>query len=246
MYHPDSEVLQEYVSRAGLREGADFPLQMSIYISSPSCPAFIPLLHGLIAADLLPDPPHSPDQAQITRLSCAMAVVRFVNGMVDPLQSGESPSLDSRDVVSQFIGPYARPISHIAASLGIPPSLISLRHRATHEDLPPLPLLRTAIHQAINYIHHYSFLPMLSSSSALSSTPRSGRAEELIKRWKGIMKFRLSERVVGEENDSGRELRGLRKALAEEDALDIVEALCGADGVVPVGRKWVIHFSSCT
>jgi len=61
---------------------------MSVYISSPSCPAFVHLLHGLVAASLLPHPPESGDDAQRTRLGCAMAVVRFVNGMVDPLQTG--------------------------------------------------------------------------------------------------------------------------------------------------------------
>jgi len=61
---------------------------MSLYISAPSCPTFIHLLDALITADILPNPPMSPEEANSTRMTCAMAVVRFVNGMVDPLQTG--------------------------------------------------------------------------------------------------------------------------------------------------------------
>jgi ribosomal biogenesis protein LAS1 len=62
---------------------------MSVYISSPSCPAFLHLLHSLIGALLLPYPPTSAAEAGTARMSYAMAVVRFVNGMVDPLQTGK-------------------------------------------------------------------------------------------------------------------------------------------------------------
>lgn len=59
---------------------------MSVYLSSPSCPSFIHLLHSLLSADLLPT--DGAAEIQSTRLSCAMAIVRFINGMVDPLQTG--------------------------------------------------------------------------------------------------------------------------------------------------------------
>ena len=155
-------------------------------------------------------------------------------------------------------GPYARPISHIAASLGIPSSLIALRHRATHEDLPPLSLLHTAIHQSIAYIHHYSFLPMLSSSSSTITTPpsypsstypptgeinkhhiQSSRCEGLMKGWKKVMKSRLREREVGEENDSGREIRRLKKEIFEEGVEEVIVVLLGEGGLVPIAKKWV-------
>lgn len=62
------------------------------------------------------------------RQSYATAVIRLVNGLVDPLQSGA----------------YARPIASIAAQLGLPPWFVELRHAATHEDLPSLEVLREA------------------------------------------------------------------------------------------------------
>ena len=60
------------------------------------------------------------------RQSYATALIRLVNGLVDPLQSGT----------------YARSILSIAAQIGLPAWLVELRHAATHEDLPSLELLR--------------------------------------------------------------------------------------------------------
>ena len=65
------------------------------------------------------------------RLGYAAAVIRFVNGLVDPLQ----------------FGAYARAIASIAAQLGLPSWLVELRHAATHDDLPSLELLREAANE---------------------------------------------------------------------------------------------------
>jgi ribosomal biogenesis protein LAS1 len=62
------------------------------------------------------------------RHTYAAAIIRLVNGLVDPLQ----------------LGAYARSIASIANQLGLPPWLVELRHAATHEDLPSLELLRQA------------------------------------------------------------------------------------------------------
>jgi ribosomal biogenesis protein LAS1 len=60
------------------------------------------------------------------RQSYSAAIIRLVNGLVDPLQTGA----------------YARPIQSIATQIGLPAWLVELRHAATHEDLPSLELLR--------------------------------------------------------------------------------------------------------
>lgn len=62
--------------------------RMAVYISSPSCPAFLHLLHTLVGALALPYPAPSAHDAGVLRMTYAMAIVRFVNGMVDPLQTG--------------------------------------------------------------------------------------------------------------------------------------------------------------
>lgn len=207
---------------------------MSVYISSPSCPAFIHLLHTLVSADLLP-PPADSAAAHATRLTSAMAVVRFINGMVDPLQTGElAPQCQYH---AEILGPYARPISHLAASIQIPASLISLRHRATHEDLPPLPLLRQSVLQAIHYLHTFSFLPLLASSSTQPAYEGRDRAEKLVGRWKRLMKDRLRDREVAEDTARAKELRRVRRGLESEEVEDVVEALCGTEGMIPLARK---------
>ena len=67
------------------------------------------------------------------RQSYATALIRLVNGLVDPLQSGT----------------YARSILSIAAQIGLPAWLVELRHAATHEDLPSLELLRDGAKEVI-------------------------------------------------------------------------------------------------
>jgi len=65
------------------------------------------------------------------RQSYATAILRLINGLVDPLQ----------------IGTYARSITSIAQQLGLPNWIVELRHAATHEDLPSLNLLREGANQ---------------------------------------------------------------------------------------------------
>lgn len=76
------------------------------------------------------------------RQSYATALIRLVNGLVDPLQSGA----------------YARSILSIAAQIGLPAWLVELRHAATHEDLPSLELLRDGA-QEVCFRSLPSYLP---------------------------------------------------------------------------------------
>ncbi|KAJ7102316.1 Las1-like-domain-containing protein [Mycena belliarum] len=83
------------------------------------------------------------------RHSYAAAIIRLVNGLVDPLQ----------------LGAYARSIASIANQLGLPPWLVELRHAATHEDLPSLELLRQAARESMTWLLHNYFLPTLNPST---------------------------------------------------------------------------------
>ncbi|KAJ6575519.1 Las1-like-domain-containing protein [Mycena sp. CBHHK59/15] len=83
------------------------------------------------------------------RHSYAAAIIRLVNGLVDPLQ----------------LGAYARSIASIANQLGLPPWLVELRHAATHEDLPSLELLREAARESMMWLLHNYFLPTLNPST---------------------------------------------------------------------------------
>ncbi|KAI9572610.1 Las1-like-domain-containing protein [Boletus coccyginus] len=83
------------------------------------------------------------------RQTYAAAIIRMVNGLVDPLQSGA----------------YARSIAAIATQLGLPSWLVELRHAATHEDLPSLELLREACRESLSWLLHNYFHPTLNPST---------------------------------------------------------------------------------
>ncbi|ODV80502.1 Las1-domain-containing protein, partial [Suhomyces tanzawaensis NRRL Y-17324] len=71
------------------------------------------------------------------QLAYAMALIRFVNGLIDPFQQSH----------------YATPMHHIAKTLGLPTFFVELRHMGTHESLPSLELCRIACHRALNWLY---------------------------------------------------------------------------------------------
>lgn len=75
----------------------------------------------------------------ILRLSITMALVRFVNEMVDPLQTRS----------------YAQPVSKLAEQIDLPRSLVDLRHEGTHDSLPSLGMLELALEQALEWLKRY-------------------------------------------------------------------------------------------
>jgi len=98
-------------------------------------------LAGAVAAARGLLPGGSPGPARhCLRLGLAMAVVRLVNGVVAPAQKGK----------------FARPVSGVARELGLPPVLVDIRHDATHQELPALPLLLAAAEAALGWLGvHY-------------------------------------------------------------------------------------------
>ncbi|KAF8203715.1 Las1-like-domain-containing protein [Pholiota molesta] len=99
---------------------------------------------------IVQDQKQSYSSSLALRQSYATAIIRLVNGLVDPLQ----------------VGTYARSIISIAQQLGLPGWLVELRHAATHEDLPSLDLLREASRQSMAWLLHNYFLPILNPVSA--------------------------------------------------------------------------------
>ena len=82
-------------------------------------------------------------------LMYAMAVTRLVNGITDPLQQGARASS----------------VKHLAQSVGLPPSLVELRHDCTHNRLPSLDRLRVAADQALLWLHEHYWLPQCAAQS---------------------------------------------------------------------------------
>ncbi|KTW29673.1 hypothetical protein T552_00882 [Pneumocystis carinii B80] len=65
-----------------------------------------------------------------------MALIRFVNGFVDPEQQGQ----------------YIIPMQTLARNIDLPLSFVEIRHAATHEQLPSLVVLRSMTNRALEWL----------------------------------------------------------------------------------------------
>lgn len=191
------------------------------------------------------------------RQGYANALLRMVNGLVDPLQ----------------LGAYARSIASIAAQLGLPLWLVELRHAATHEDLPSLEVLREGARQVIPSIHipfltqriqsmawlfHNYWLPTINPSSISQDSLKPLRPlEPLLKDYKKLMKIttrdvslrsqykqnlasvlREIERWISEARVQANALDAGNNDVKERWALDqVCEALTAKGALVPLSKK---------
>ncbi|KAJ7770825.1 Las1-like-domain-containing protein [Mycena maculata] len=142
--------------------------------------AITPLPHALestlaLLCALVQDTSASPPLSHLSlRHSYAAAIIRLVNGLVDPLQ----------------LGAYARSIASIANQLGLPPWLVELRHAATHEDLPSLELLRQAARESMAWLLHNYFLPTLNPSTVAPQQAAPLRPlAPILKQYKSLRKI---------------------------------------------------------
>ena len=107
--------------------------------SNGQLPVSIEATVSLIAA-VLDDTEDSSKSPLGVQLTMAMAIVRFVNGMVDVEQKGV----------------YARSVQSIADDIGLPDWLVDLRHEATHAVLPSLQVLRAGCKFSLEWLdQHY-------------------------------------------------------------------------------------------
>lgn len=70
------------------------------------------------------------------RLTLAMAIVRFVNGMVDQDQKGK----------------FARSVQTIGEEIGLPKWLVDIRHESAHQNLPSLETLRCGVRASLSWL----------------------------------------------------------------------------------------------
>lgn len=72
----------------------------------------------------------------VLRSAYSMALVRFVNGLLDPFQ----------------LGAFAMLLLSLAKNIGLPACFVEVRHMATHEVLPSLALLREMAEKALEWL----------------------------------------------------------------------------------------------
>ncbi|KAG1908488.1 Las1-like-domain-containing protein [Suillus fuscotomentosus] len=149
------------------------------------------------------------------RQNYAAAIIRMVNGLVDPLQAGA----------------YARSIASIAAQLGLPSWLVELRHSATHEDLPSLEVLREAARESLTWLLHNYFLPTINPSAPRPSTaPPLRPVTPLLKQYKTLVKIVARDTSLRKQNqpDIDAIMRDIERWLAEAKlAADFAADACG-------------------
>lgn len=78
------------------------------------------------------------------RLAYSMALVRFVNGFLDPLQQGL----------------VATALTGLAKSIALPQAFVQLRHAATHESLPSLEYLLQMAERALDWLRVHYWEPL--------------------------------------------------------------------------------------
>ncbi|KJA29303.1 hypothetical protein HYPSUDRAFT_61328 [Hypholoma sublateritium FD-334 SS-4] len=174
-------------------------------------------VHALLAA-IVQDSAQPPAPAALAvRHAYAAAVIRLVNGLVDPLQAGA----------------FARPITAIAQQLGLPAWLVELRHAATHEDLPSLELLREAARQAMAWLLHNYFLPTLHpvAAPAQEAAPLRPLAPLLVV-YKGTMK------LVTRDVSMAAQYRPRIVALLRDTERWLAECRVAASGAAGEGSSW--------
>ncbi|GAA5967169.1 hypothetical protein JCM3765_001551 [Sporobolomyces pararoseus] len=133
--------------------------RIAVWQSRKQCPSAVETTANLLRLILLDTSSSSAlrPSAHELRLSYSMAIIRFVNSLVDPLQTAY----------------FARSISSLAAQLGLPLWFVELRHQATHEDLPGLPVLREGARQALDWLYVHYWQPTITNSSLASTSNAS-------------------------------------------------------------------------
>ncbi|KIK71399.1 hypothetical protein GYMLUDRAFT_79471 [Collybiopsis luxurians FD-317 M1] len=177
----------------------------------------------------------------VLRQSYAAAVIRLVNGFVDPLQ----------------FGVYARSIAAIAAQLGLPAWLVELRHAATHEDLPSLELLREAARQSMSWLLHNYWLPTLDPSTAPQPKVAPLRPlDPILKEYKILLKLTTRDASLNKQYKQAKSsvFKDIEKWIAEaavaanvasgELGWDHGDQINGAESRYEAKERWALEVFS--
>lgn len=146
------------------------------------------------------------------RLSYAMALVRFINGMADQCQKAS----------------YALPIAYLVESLGINGTLVDVRHAATHDTMPSLQLLRDAAREALVWVFDKYWAP--ESVDMVEFTDDQGNVDEYAQQniYDSLDFYKTSRKVE------------LKSGLDDSVALKVLESTMTIDWDSRITRHTVI------
>ncbi|KAJ1735100.1 rRNA-processing protein las1 [Coemansia biformis] len=174
----------------------------------------------------------------------AMALIRFVNSIVDLEQKGV----------------YAQSMATLASRIGMPAWFVELRHACTHEQIPSLAVLRSACDQAHGWLGNYYWRRQARALPA----DTMDRVRTAVSEYVSLRAARMAQAaapataavavaVAGKSKPAGRTFDAARRALKQlvgqlhPDAvrLHVVPVLLEPGLLVPEDRKLRAKFPSC-
>ncbi|TIC11285.1 Las1-domain-containing protein [Wallemia mellicola] len=125
---------------------------LKLWLNRGNCPHSIESTLSLMESlDMTTKGDISQNQKQ---LLMSIAIIRFVNGLVDPLQ--------------QFS--FARSIHDLAKQIDLPLKFVQLRHTSTHDNLPSLKVLTQSTIDAVDWLRTRYWDVVLSTLEESNST----------------------------------------------------------------------------
>ena len=178
------------------------------------------LTAGLLKADVLPE--------LDVRLLLSAAIVRFVNGLLDPAQQST----------------HAISLTQLARNTGLPEYYVELRHAATHEELPTLDALRDAAEGALDWLYaNYWSLDEVAEKSDLEGQQSS--LQVLLDRWYHLRRHDPDKVLTAGDHDQNvRESLAVLKEIERVTAHDSLGGQC-CDRIVkdPHRSLWLAPLS---
>lgn len=142
--------------------------------------------------------PEGSCDAMTLQLGATMALIRFVNGLLDPSQQSQ----------------FAIPLNLLAKKIGLPSWFVELRHAGTHEGLPSLEMLRLGVVGALDWLKNNYWDKL--TGKIVEGDGNDGKmvdSGEMDEDWKEVLrKYRRLRRVdinrfikVGDSSEEGKE-----------------------------------------
>jgi hypothetical protein len=159
------------------------------------------------------------------RLMYAMAIVRFVNGLVDREQKGR----------------FAKSIQTLARNMGLPSWFVDLRHASTHERLPSLTVLRGGALQAVGWLHDNYWIRNIKSLEQKKAFQQNPEIKSKLNQYKECRKAYIKDKYSGRKSDPNPYVACIQALIEiiDDEVIreDIIPLLLGIGGLVPTAKK---------
>lgn len=154
---------------------------------------------GMLVSAQIEDSPSS--NAISTRLAMSTALIRFVNGMIDPHQKGS----------------YVMPMQVIARDIGLPVFLVDLRHTCTHETLPSLRELRAGVDEAVKWLFSNYWSVQNAENSAVSTQAADAdEIKEIFRQWRRLYRDNRDLEALPDLSNPGNKIETRFAFLAKQ------------------------------